>query len=147
MSIRFAVKSNKSISPASRSVRFAAAGLLAAAGALTIVPPGLPSLARADAVDRLKPDHLKAVHAAVEALKLDRRSVSLPSPYVDNRGVMHVHSGLSHDSRSTIEEIVDAANKTGVNVIMFTEHPAPHYDYFKDGHRGLMKGVLLIPGA
>jgi hypothetical protein len=30
---------------------------------------------------------------------------------------------------------------------MFTEHPANHYDYFVDGHRGLKAGVLLIPGA
>jgi hypothetical protein len=30
---------------------------------------------------------------------------------------------------------------------MFTEHPASHYDYVNDGHRGLRDGVLLIPGA
>ena len=30
---------------------------------------------------------------------------------------------------------------------MFTEHPASHYDYVNDGHRGLKDGVLLIPGA
>jgi hypothetical protein len=30
---------------------------------------------------------------------------------------------------------------------MFAEHPADHYDFFTDGHRGLKDGVLLIPGA
>jgi hypothetical protein len=30
---------------------------------------------------------------------------------------------------------------------MFSEHPASHYDYVKDGHRGVKDGVLLIPGA
>jgi len=32
-------------------------------------------------------------------------------------------------------------------VLMFAEHPADHYDFFADGHRGLNDGVLLIPGA
>ena len=30
---------------------------------------------------------------------------------------------------------------------MFNEHPADHYDYVTDGHRGNRDGVLLIPGA
>ena len=40
-----------------------------------------------------------------------------------------------------------AARQAGVRVIMFSEHPASHYDYVNDGHRGLKDGVLLIPGA
>jgi len=31
--------------------------------------------------------------------------------------------------------------------VMFNEHPANHYNYFLDGHRGTRDGVLLIPGA
>ena len=58
-----------------------------------------------------------------------------------------MHSGLSHDSRGTVEEIVAAAKATGTRVLLFTEHPADHYDFYKDGHRGLKDGVLLIPGA
>jgi len=102
---------------------------------------------RGDAVDRLKPAYLKSLHEAVEGLRHDRQPVSLPSAYHDFRGVMHVHSLLSHDSRGTVDEIIAAAKKVGVKVILFTEHPAPHYDYFKDGHRGMVDGVLLIPGA
>ncbi len=34
-----------------------------------------------------------------------------------------------------------------MRVILFTEHPASHYDYVNDGHHGLTDGVLLIPGA
>src|SRR5260370_34881434 len=30
---------------------------------------------------------------------------------------------------------------------MFTEHPSEKSDYFKDGHRGMKDGVLMIPGA
>ena len=30
---------------------------------------------------------------------------------------------------------------------MFTNHPAPSYDYFKDTEQGMHDGVLLLPGA
>lgn len=101
----------------------------------------------ADTLDRLQPDALKATHEAVEALKAQRREVSLDSGFNDVRTLLHVHSAFSHDSRGTVDEIVAAAKQAGVRVIMFSEHPAPHYDYVRDGHRGLSDGVLLIPGA
>jgi hypothetical protein len=102
---------------------------------------------RGDAVDRLKPEYLKSLHAAIEGLKQDRQTVSLPSAFTDYRGAMHVHSGLSHDSRSPVSEVVAGAKKAGLRFVMFTEHPVPGHDYFKEGHRGLVDGVLLIPGA
>lgn len=98
-------------------------------------------------MDRLRPERLKATHEAIEALKSQRREVNLTSGYDDVRTLLHVHSAFSHDSRGTIEEIVAAAKETGVRVIMFSEHPASHYNYFIDGHRGVKEGVLLIPGA
>src|SRR4029079_18371529 len=101
----------------------------------------------ADALDRLQPDKLRAVHEATEALKSQRRKVTLLSGYDDVRTLLHVHSAFSHDSRGTIKEIILAAKETGVRVIMFSEHPATSYDYFIDGHRGFEDGVLLIPGA
>jgi hypothetical protein len=106
-----------------------------------------PGDLRADALDRLALERLKATHQAIEALRLDRQPVSLPSTFQDHRAVMHVHSLLSHDSRGKPEEIRASAKMAGVSIVMFTEHPAPHYDYFKDGHRGLVDGVLFIPGA
>ena len=115
-------------------------------GALFLVPLA-PLSARGDAVDRLKPDYMKALHAAIEGLKQDRQAVSLPSKFTDYRGAMHVHSGLSHDSRSPISEVIAGAKKAGMRFLMFTEHPVPHHDYFKEGHHGLVDGVLLIPGA
>jgi hypothetical protein len=42
---------------------------------------------------------------------------------------------------------VAAARAAGTRVLMFTEHPAATYDFFKDGHKGMKDGVLLIPGA
>jgi hypothetical protein len=103
--------------------------------------------AHANALERMRPENLRAVNEAIEALKLERRTVTLASGYDDVRTLLHVHSAFSHDSRGTIEEIVAAAKQAGVRVIMFSEHPANHYNYFLDGHRGVKDGVLLIPGA
>lgn len=102
---------------------------------------------RADAMERITLDKLKAMRDSVDALKQDREEVSLPSEYKDFRGAMHVHSLLSHDSRSKPEEVAAGAKAAGVKIVMFTEHPAPHYDYIKDGHRRMIDGVLMIPGA
>jgi len=102
---------------------------------------------RGDALARLQPEKLEAVHQAVLALRSQWRKLDLPGPYQDYRANLHVHSALSHDSRGTIAEIVAAAKSAGTRVLLFTEHPADHYDYYRDGHRGLKDGVLLIPGA
>jgi hypothetical protein len=109
--------------------------------------PLLASMARADALARLKADKLEAVHKAVLALRTDWHKLDRSGPYKEYRANIHVHSALSHDSRGTIQEIVAAARATGTRVLMFTEHPADHYDFYKDGHRGKKDGVLLIPGA
>jgi hypothetical protein len=105
------------------------------------------SLLHADAIARLKPDKLEAVHKAIQALRTDWHSLARSGRYREYRACLHVHSSLSHDSRGTVEEIVAAARATGTRVLMFTEHPAAHYDYYKDGHQGVRDGVLLIPGA
>ncbi len=101
----------------------------------------------ADAISRLTAAKLQKTHDAVEALKKTRQDVSIKTPFEDTKAILHCHSKWSHDSRSTIEEILAGAHATGVKVIMFTEHPADHYDFVTDGHQGLRDGVLLIPGA
>lgn len=102
---------------------------------------------RADAIARMKADKLRAVQEAVEELQAQRQPVTVPTGYDDVRAVIHVHSHWSHDSRGQLDEILPAAKKCGIRVIMFTEHPAPHYDYFRDGHQGVQDGILCIPGA
>ncbi len=100
-----------------------------------------------DAVDRLTAERLEAVHQAVLRFKSERRELPRGSALRDYRANLHVHSALSHDSRGTVAEIVAAAAAVGTQVLMFTEHPADHYDVFRDGHQGTREGVLLIPGA
>lgn len=100
-----------------------------------------------DAVDRLTAKRLEAVHQAVLKLQSERRETPRGGTLREYRANLHVHSAFSHDSRGTIDDIVKAAKSVGTSVVMFTEHPADHYDFFKDGHQGLRDGVLLIPGA
>ena len=116
-------------------------GLVAAAWSLT-GPVGAE-----DAVDRLAPERVAAVHAAVEGLAAARTAVERPGPLREYRCNLHVHSAFSHDSRGEIESIVAAAKWAGTDAILFSEHPAAHYDFVADGHTGLVDGVLLVPGA
>ena len=101
----------------------------------------------ADAVARLTEAKLKAVHDSAEGYRAARQPVEVKTGYDDVRAILHCHSHWSHDSRSSIEEVIEGAHKAGVRVIMFTEHPADHYDYVTDGHQGIKDGVLLVPGA
>ena len=100
-----------------------------------------------DALDRLSRERLEAVHQAVVKLRGQRRAVERAGAFREYRANLHVHSALSHDSRGSIEEIVAAARKVGTQVVMFSEHPAGHYDFYEDGHQGDERGVLLVPGA
>ena len=100
-----------------------------------------------DAIDRLSLERVAAVHAAVEALAAARTEVDREGSLQEYRCNLHVHSAFSHDSRGKIEEIVAAAKRAGTDALLFTEHPAPHYDFVTDGHSGLVDGVLLVPGA
>jgi hypothetical protein len=102
---------------------------------------------RADALDRMTAEKLAAVRASVAEWAKQRQEVPRPGPWKEYRTNLHVHSAFSHDSRGKIEDIVASARKAGTQVLMFTEHPAAHYDFVKDGHQGMRDGVLMIPGA
>lgn len=105
------------------------------------------AVAQADALDRLTSERLERVHGAVETLASRRTELPRQGPYHEYRVNLHVHSAFSHDSRGQLPNIVAAAKRAGSNVLMFTEHPAEHYDFVTDGHSGIHDGVLCIPGA
>lgn len=100
-----------------------------------------------DALDRMTRKKLQALREAIANLKKERVEVQQPGSLKTFRANLHVHSHWSHDSRGQIEDIVAAAKRADTDILMFTEHPAPHYDIVKDGHQGMRDGVLLIPGA
>jgi hypothetical protein len=101
----------------------------------------------AEGLSRLTEEKLAAVTEAARRIQAERLERPRPGEFRDYRANLHVHSAFSHDSRGKIDEIVAAAKKAGTQVLMFNEHPAAHYDFFLDGHRGVRDGVLLIPGA
>ena len=101
----------------------------------------------ADALENLKPERLKAVRQSVEAHREQRTEIPRTGPFHERRANLHVHSHWSHDSVGTVDEIVAAALATGTSVLMFSEHPADHYDFYVDGNQGVKDGVLMIPGA
>jgi hypothetical protein len=61
------------------------------------------------------------------------------------KGVIHVHTRLSHDSRGEDTEIVLAAKSAGLDFVMFTDHNSP--TLFERESVGERDGVLLIRGA
>jgi len=69
-------------------------------------------------------------------------------PLRDFRGVLHVHSFHSHDSKGTFEEILAACRKRKIDFVCMTDHP-PKGDpdrSLREGWRGLHDGVLFIQG-
>jgi len=100
-----------------------------------------------DALSRLTAEDLAAATEDARQLQSERHDLPRAGEFRDYRANLHVHSAFSHDSRGQIEDIVAAAKRAGTQVLLFNEHPADHYDFFTDGHRGLTDGVLLIPGA
>lgn len=90
-------------------------------------------------------------HFVFESLKKEishlqsKRSLTpLPQGYHDFRGVIHVHSSLSHDSQGTYEEILQGAQAARLSYIMMTEHDTPRI--FPEGLQGMHEGILVIRG-
>ena len=63
------------------------------------------------------------------------------------RGVMHVHSYLSHDSEGKLSDIVPAAKNNGIEFVFLTDHPKYNLDTFPRGYNGYYDGVLIQPGS
>ncbi|MFZ5876801.1 MAG: CehA/McbA family metallohydrolase [Nitrospirota bacterium] len=61
------------------------------------------------------------------------------------KGVIHVHTKLSHDSRGTEDDLVHAAKSAGLDFVMLTDHNTP--EVFAQAGTRERDGVLLIRGA
>jgi len=62
---------------------------------------------------------------------------------LDLRGVVHVHTRVSHDSDGSIGEVIDAAHGAGISWVAFTEHTRHAQVLAAEGE---IEGVMLIPG-
>ncbi len=90
------------------------------------------------------PSTFHAIRQELAALPAEPAPPEIPglSRY---KGVVHVHSHLSHDSRGDQDELVRAANAAALDFVMLTDHNSPAI--FESGMAGERDGVLLIQGA
>src|SRR5882672_8431459 len=98
-------------------------------------------------IERLQPERLRAVSEDRLRYQKARHSVLLETGYRDFRGVMHAHAEDSTHTGGTRGELLAAAKSADVKVVMLTDHVRPPRDFVNADSRGLMDGVLFIPGA
>ncbi|HEU4753243.1 MAG TPA: hypothetical protein VFU47_09040, partial [Armatimonadota bacterium] len=107
----------------------------------------LPLLAASSLQDRLNEESLRALRRDARKLREAATPSERSGEWEDIRCIFHAHSGLSHDSRGTAEQIAAAAKAAGVRAVFMTEHPAADRKWYTDGLRGTKEGVLFVPGA
>ncbi|HST20732.1 MAG TPA: histidinol phosphatase [Blastocatellia bacterium] len=98
-------------------------------------------------VERMQIEHLRAVHQARLRYASAKRSVKLATGYADYRAILHAHAEDSSHTGGTRPELLAAAKRVGVKIILLTDHVRPERDFINDSWRGLRDGVLFIPGA
>jgi len=108
------------------------------------VPASRPAT-RPSVSGRLSPQSLAQVDR--ERAALAEKAVAPEVPYSFVRGVFHIHSRLSHDSRGTMPEIVAAAKATGTRIVGFSEHPRPQVDVVAENVKGWHDGVYFLAGT
>jgi len=104
---------------------------------------GATEPARLTPAQRLEPARLQAVEA--DRARFARERVALLDLWSkeDYRAVLHVHAEDSDHTLGTREQVLVAARKTGVRVVMFTDHGGP----LTNTWRGRREGVLFIAGS
>lgn len=63
----------------------------------------------------------------------------------DFRGIIHLHSELSHDSNGKFKDIVKAAQKNEIDFVIMTDHWSP--TLYEKSKRGFFDKTLFITGA
>src|SRR5207249_10802043 len=89
-----------------------------------------------------------SVASVRQALHTLRRQGIAPPPlegYQEFRGVVHAHSGLSHDSTGTVEEILKAAGSAKLDFLITTDHYTPRI--FTEGLDGRRGSLLVVRGV
>jgi len=98
-------------------------------------------------IERLQPERLRAVRDDRLRHQNSRHPVSLETGFRDFRAVLHAHAEDSTHTGGTLPELLRAAERTSVKIVMLTEHVRPPRDFINDSWRGPKNGVLFIPGA
>src|SRR6266545_1265255 len=94
-------------------------------------------------IERLADAHLEALHAARAGFAAARQTLPARGVFEDYRAILHVHAEDSAHTGGTRAQVLEAARRTGVRVILFSDHRGPK----PDSWRGVRDGVLFVPGA
>lgn len=110
--------------------------------------PDKPGIGRKHStIERLNPERLRAVNADKLRIQKQRHAVSLQTGFGDYKAILHAHAEDSAHTGGTRPELLAAAKRVGVKIVMLTDHVRPPKDFIADSWRGLREGVLFIPGA
>jgi len=90
---------------------------------------------------------LRAVHDDRTKIERTRHEVADKTGYTDYRAVMHVHASDSQHTGGTRAELLAAAHKARVDIVMLNDHIGGDRDFIADSWRGFREGILFIPGA
>ena len=112
----------------------------------------IPALAQTTArkhttIERVQPERLRAVQIDRLRHQEQRKQLRIIKGYNDYRAIMHVHAEDSAHTGGTRPELLAACKRTGVNIVLLTNHVRPPVDFIQSSWRGLRDGVLFIPGA
>src|SRR5207249_1127614 len=78
--------------------------------------------------ERLVTPHLQATHEARLRFARERQTIPELGVYEDFRAVTHVHAEDSDDTKGTRQQVLEAAGKSGVRIVMFTDRGGPKPD-------------------
>ena len=98
-------------------------------------------------IERLQTEHLRAVKADRQRHQQTRKQINLIKGFKDFRAIMHVHADDSAHTGGTRPELLAACKRTGIDIVMLTNHWRPPVDFIIDSWRGIHDGVLFIPGS
>ena len=120
---------------------------------LCLAQPALPSESnqpparKYSNIERLAMPRLKPAHEDVVKLRAQRRATTPLPGLNDYRCILHAHAEDSDHTGGTLPEMLADAKKAGIRAILLTDHFRPPRDFIEGRWRGLMDGVLLIPGS
>src|SRR5918994_1149528 len=90
---------------------------------------------------------LGRLRAAIDSVNASRAPAPADDPFVDYKGVLHVHSYLGGHSAGTLDEIVRAARANELAFVVMTEHPSKYLDTAAATLKGTHEGVLFVNGS
>lgn len=108
---------------------------------------GPTSGVKRSSLERFQLDHLKKTSADVAAIKARRKNQALPANWQDVRSIFHAHAEDSEHTGGTRPEMIAEAKKAGVKALFLSDHYRPPRDFFTPERRGMVDGILLVPGS